>query len=414
MIASEIVYQWLDWWSNMVGMRILIVGAGVAGPTVAHWLLQGNHEVTIVERASAPREGGYLIDFWGAGFDVAERMGIVPRLSEVGYAVRELREVNDRGQTIARMDPGRVAKSANGRFLSVARSDLAAIILSSLEGRVETLFGDTVDAIEDRDDRVVAHFASSPARDFDLVIGADGLHSSVRRQVFGSESDFERYLGIMVSVFVLDGYEPRDELVGVTRTTVGRQVLRFAQRDGSTVVALTFRHEGTSPLGDLTAQQDLLRDSFADMRWEVPEILDRMPDARSFYFGRVSQIRMPTWSRGRVALLGDAAACASLLAGQGSALAMIEGYVLAQALNDPSNDHTAALIEYERTLSSFVRSKQDAAARMGVAFAPRNRFELALRNAAIRSMRVPLLADIAIGRSLHDEVDLPEASGRPS
>ena len=395
-------------------MRILIVGAGVAGPTVAHWLLQGNHEVTIVERASAPREGGYLIDFWGAGFDVAERMGIVPRLADVGYAVRELREVNDRGQTIARMDPRRVAKSANGRFLSVARSELATIILSSLDGRVETLFGDTVNTIEDRGDRVVVHFASSPARDFDLVIGADGLHSSVRRQVFGSESDFERYLGIMVSVFVLDGYEPRDELVGVTRTTVGRQVLRFAQRDGSTVVALTFRHDGTSPLGDLTAQQDLLRDQFADMRWEVPEILDRMPDARSFYFDRVSQIRMPTWSRGRVVLLGDAAACASLLAGQGSALAMIEGYVLAQALNDPSNDHTAALIEYERTLSSFVRSKQDAAARMGVAFAPRNRFELALRNAAIRSMRVPLLADLAIGRRLHDEVDLPEASGRPS
>lgn len=395
-------------------MRILIVGAGVAGPTVAHWLLQGNHEVTIVERASAPREGGYLIDFWGAGFDVAERMGIVPRLADVGYAVRELREVNDRGQTIARMDPRRVAKSANGRFLSVARSELATIILSSLDGRVETLFGDTVNTIEDRGDRVVVHFASSPARDFDLVIGADGLHSSVRRQVFGSESDFERYLGIMVSVFVLDGYEPRDELVGVTRTTVGRQVLRFAQRDGSTVVALTFRHEGTSPLGDLTAQQDLLRDSFADMRWEVPEILNQMPDARSFYFDRVSQIRMPTWNRGRVVLLGDAAACASLLAGQGSALAMIEGYVLAQALNDPGNDHRAALIEYERTLSSFVRSKQDAAARMGVAFAPRNRFELALRNGAIRSMRVPWLADIAIGRSLHDRVDLPEASGRPS
>ncbi|WP_407360194.1 FAD-binding domain [Microbacterium sp. LBN7] len=395
-------------------MKILIVGAGVAGPTVAHWLLSGNHEVTIVERASAPREGGYLIDFWGAGFEVAERMGIVPRLSEVGYAVRELREVDDRGQTIARMDPRRAAKSASGRFLSVARSDLAAIILSGLEGRVETLFGDTVTTIEDRGDRVVVQFAISPARDFDLVIGADGLHSSVRRQVFGSESDFERYLGIMVAVFVLDGYEPRDELVGVTRTTVGRQVLRFAQRDGSTVVALTFRHEAASPLGDLTAQQDLLRDYFADMRWEVPEILDRMPDARSFYFDRVSQIRMPDWSRGRVVLLGDAAACASLLAGQGSALAMIEGYVLAQALNDPDNDHTAALIEYEHALSSFVRSKQDAAARMGAAFAPRNRFELALRNGVIRSMRVPWLADIAIGRSLHDRVDLPEASGRPS
>ena len=146
-------------------MRILIVGAGVAGPTVAHWLLQGNHEVTIVERASAPREGGYLIDFWGAGFDVAERMGIVPRLSEVGYAVRELREVNDRGQTIARMDPRRVAKSANGRFLSVARSDLATIILSSLDGRVETLFGVTVNTIEDRGDRVVVHSESELAAD---------------------------------------------------------------------------------------------------------------------------------------------------------------------------------------------------------------------------------------------------------
>lgn len=388
-------------------MRTLVVGAGIAGPTLAHWLARGGHDVVLVERAPARREGGYLIDFWGAGFDVAERMGIVPQLTERGYPVRELREVDDDGRTIARMDPRRVVARTGGRFVSIARSDLAAVIADTLEGSVETIFGDTVRTLTEHRTGVRVELESGASHDVDLVVGADGLHSRVRRLAFGEESEFERYLGIVVAVAVLDGYQPREELVGVTRTSVGAQVLRFAQRDGSTVVAFTFRHDGAVPLEDLTAQHELLRRRLGSMAWEVPAMLEQLPTARSFYLDRASQIRMPSWSRGRVVLLGDAAACASLLAGQGSALAMIEAYLLAHELIASPDDIGSALAAYQRRLMPFVRAKQEAATRMGIAFAPRSRTELLLRNTAIRAARVPWLADLAIGSTLRDAIDLP-------
>lgn len=387
-------------------MRVLIVGAGVAGPTLAHWLLRGDHDVTIVERTPAPREGGYLIDFWGAGFDVAERMGLTSRILERAYPVRELREVNSAGRTIARMDPRRAVAHTNNRFASIARSELASVVLETIDDRAEILYGDSVAAIDDHGDGVTVTLDSGITRDVDLVVGADGLHSRVRQLAFGDESEFERYLGIVVSVAVLDNYEPRDELVGVTHTAVGGQVLRFAQRDGSTVVAFSFRDDGVMR-DDIDGQHARLREHFGRMGWEVPRMLDALPGARSFYYDRASQIRMDSWYRGRVVLLGDAAACASLLAGQGTALAMIEAYVLAHNLNSSAGDYRSALEATEQQLAGFVRAKQDAATRLGVAFAPRNRLELWLRNTVIRSMGVGWIANLAIGRSLRDTIELP-------
>ncbi|MHA6668205.1 FAD-binding domain [Homoserinimonas sp. A447] len=388
-------------------MKVLIVGAGIAGPALAYWLRKAGHEPTLVERAPKLRQGGYVVDFWGSGFDVAEWMGIVPRLMDEGYRIRELREVSTTGRRISHLDPSRLIDNVRGRYVSIARADLASAIYDALEGEVETIFDDTVRTLDDDGDRVHVEFASGTQRDFDLVVGADGLHSRVRSLTFGPEEQFARDLGIAVAVFDVQGYRPRDELVAVTHTEVGVQALRFAMRDDTTMFCFTFRHDGDLPTDDVEAQQELLRTRLAEVGWEVPDILDRMPQARTFYCDRASQIRMPSWSRGRVALIGDAAACPSLLAGQGSALAMVEAYVLAAELHEAGDDYRAAFAAYERQLAPLVRTKQDAAIGLGVAFAPRNRMQVLLRNTVVGLMAVPFIAQLAMGRSLRDPIQLP-------
>jgi 2-polyprenyl-6-methoxyphenol hydroxylase-like FAD-dependent oxidoreductase len=385
---------------------VLIVGAGIAGPTLAYWLLRAGHEPTLVERAPQLRQGGYLIDFWGAGFEVAERMGIAGELRRLGYRFTAARAVGVDGRRVGSFETSTVLGSGD-RYVSIARSDLAAVIFDALDGRVELMLDETVRSLEDHGDRVRVSFERHEQRDFDLVVGTDGLHSQVRRLAFGPEEWFEKYLGIVVAVFDVEGYRPRDELVAMMHAEVGFQVVRVALRDDVTMFALTVRHEGNAPIESVAEQQELLRRRLAGARWETPPILEAMQRARTFYFDRVSQIRMPSWSRGRVALVGDAAACPSLLAGQGSALAMVEAYVLAAELARSNGDHVDAFARYQQRLAPFLRAKQDAAKGLGLAFAPRNRFELSVRNTVIRLMGIRLVAKLAMGRSFRDAVELP-------
>jgi 2-polyprenyl-6-methoxyphenol hydroxylase-like FAD-dependent oxidoreductase len=386
-------------------MKILIVGAGVAGPTLAYWLVRAGHEVTLVERAPELRRGGYMVDFWGAGFDVAERMGIVAELRRRGYVLKEARVVDGAGHRIASLRPAAMLGNT-GRYVSIARSDLAAAIYDALDGGAELILDDTVRTLTDEGDRVRVTFEKGEPRVFDLVVGADGLHSRVRRLAFGPDGQFERYLGIVVAAFEVKGYRPRDELIGMMHAEVGFQVVRVPLRDDVTLFLLSVRHDGPAPVEDRAAAEALLRRALAGSGWETPAILDVMPQAESFYFDTVSQIRMPSWSRGRVALVGDAAACPSFLAGQGSALAMVESYSLAAELSR-CNDHVEAFARYERRLAPLLRSKQDAATGLGLAFAPKNRFQLFTRNGVMRLMGLPKVADMVMGRSFRDKVELP-------
>lgn len=390
-------------------MRILIVGAGIAGPTLAYWLARYGHEPTLLDQSPRLRTGGYIIDFWGAGFEVAERMGIVPELRAVGYRPHELREVAADGRLLASFDPRRLLDSASGgsnRYVSVARSDLSSALMRAVNGGTETLFGDSVSQLVDDGDRVLVTLDSGREREFDLVIGADGLHSRVRRLVFSPDATTELDLGLVVAVFDVDGYRPRDDDVVVTQTGVGYQALRFTKRDGSTMLAFTVRHRGPIFEHDPDRQQQLLRNRLFDAGGEMPTMLAAMPRAQDFYFDRASQIRMDSWSRGRVALIGDAAAAPSLLAGQGSALAMVEAYELAAALERHRGNHTAAFSDLERSLQGLVRAKQDAALNLDVAFAPWTRTQLRLRTVAMRMLAVPMLSGLLMRRSLRDPIRL--------
>ncbi|MCU7730983.1 FAD-binding domain [Actinoplanes sp. KI2] len=386
-------------------MRVLIVGAGIAGPTLAYWLLRSGHHVTLVEQAPELRRGGYLIDFSGAGFDVADRMGIVPELRRRGYVLDEARAVDRDGRRIAAIKPAAIMGSMQ-RYVSIARSDLAAVIFEALEDAAELMLGDSVRTLVDDGNQVRVTFDSGQDRTFDLVVGADGLHSRVRRMIFGPDVQFEKYLDMVVAAFEVRGYRPRDELTALMHADVGFQALRLSLRDDVTLCLLTVAHRGSAPIGNRATQHELLRTALAGAGWETPALLELMPEATTFYFDAVSQIRMPSWARGRVALVGDAAAGPSFLAGQGSALAMVESYTLAAELARCS-DHRDAFARYQQRLAPFLRSKQDAAIGLAPAFAPKTRLQLLLRNTVMRLMGLPKVPDLVMGRSFRDAVELP-------
>jgi 2-polyprenyl-6-methoxyphenol hydroxylase-like FAD-dependent oxidoreductase len=390
-------------------MSVLISGAGIAGPTLAYWLSVYGLESTLIERAPQLRTGGYAIDFWGLGFDIAERMGLLPDLKRDGYNIKELRIVNADGKRIGGFDVDIFRQAARGRYVTIPRTDLAKDIYRKIEGRCETIFGDSIAGIQQDADGVNVSFKHGRCRRFNMVIGADGLHSIVRKLTFGEEKHFEKFLDYSVAAFEVTGYRPRDEDIYVNYSTPGKQVGRLSLRNDRTLFLFVFadEHGNLIDSDDIGSQRKALRTQFGNLGWECPQILDAMESCPELYFDRVSQIRMNTWSKGRVGLIGDAAFCPSLLAGQGSALAMIAAFVLAGELGRTPNLPEEALARYEGLLRCFMLTKQEAAEKFATSFTPKTRWGLFLRNQVTKAFAVPFVAKWVMGGSLLDHIDLP-------
>src|SRR5215469_9529954 len=235
---------------------ILICGAGIAGPALAYWLRQYGFEPTLIEHAPALRSGGYIVDFWGRGFDVAERMGLLPGLRCAGYDIDEVRIVDGRGKRSGGFGV-HTFRPAIGGYVSILRSDLSRLIYDALDGEVRTIFGDTIRAIEQDEAEVRVSFEHAPDERFDLVIGAGGLHSPVRALVFGPEQRYEKYLGYYAASFGADSYPHQDQRAYVSYAAPGRQVSRYSLRGGRTVFFLVFAGDRKSAVGahDTPAQK---------------------------------------------------------------------------------------------------------------------------------------------------------------
>ncbi len=388
----------------------LISGLGIAGPTLAYWLTAAGFRPTIVERAPVLRTGGYVIDFWGLGYDIAEGMGLTDELNRIGYHIHEMRIVNERGRRVAGFGTKVFLELAGGRYVTIARSTLSRLLFEKIKESTEVIFGDEIRILRERDDCVEVELERAGRRKFDIVIGADGLHSTVRRLISGPQDRLEKRLGYTVAAFEATAYRPRNEGVYVMFSEPGRMVGRVTLRDDRTLFLFVFTSDiatGVAPT-DLPAQKAMLRARFGDNAWECPQILDALDRTNDLYFDRVSQIRVPMWSQGRIALVGDAAYCVSLVAGQGSALAMVGAYVLAGELAKASGRYKEAFTNYEGVLRSFIEAKQEGAARFASAFAPRTRWGLFLRNQVIKATAIPGVARLSFGKSIIDTLRLPD------
>jgi len=378
---------------------VLVCGLGIAGAALTRGLASDGFDVTVVERASALRDDGYMIDLWGVGYDAAERMELLPALRAVGYEIEEVRMVDSDSHRVGGFDGSVLRSALGGRFFSAMRGDLVRTLSEGIAQRAHCRFGDRVVRIEQTADVVMVEFERGATEFFDLVIGADGAHSTVRELTFGpGRPSFETYLGYVAAAFRADAYEPRDDGVYVSYTEPGRHIGRYALRDGSSAFFFIFEapQRPDRMLGDRIAQRSLLQEHLGQSGWEAAAIGGALAHCDSFYFDAVSQVRTPTWSRGRVALVGDAAYGPSLLAGEGAALAMAGAYTLARELRRPGMSHRVAFANYEGALRPGIELRQRAARRHGAWFAPHTRLGLTLRNRASSLLDRPAIARYAL------------------
>ncbi|MEU8449405.1 FAD-dependent monooxygenase [Streptomyces globisporus] len=386
---------------------VLISGASIAGPALAFWLNRYGFAVTVVEKAGALRGGGYPIDVRGTALDVVRRMGILPRLRDAHIDLRRLTFLDEDGAEVASIAPHTVTGGVAGADLEVRRGALAGALHSAVRDDVEFLFDDSIGTLDQHRHGVDVTFRRGGGRTFDLVVGADGLHSHTRGLVFGPEERFHRYLGYCFAGFTLPN------TFGLVRETTlwnapGRAAVLYAVGDGDDVHGFLNFARPQPPLDAFRnpeVQRDLVEAVFADAGWEVPGMLAAMRAADDLFFDVVSQIRMPRWADGRVALVGDAAYAPSFLTGQGSGLALVGAYMLAGSLA-AERDHTAAFAAYERDSRPFVTLNQDLVGTGDALLFPTTARALEERNALLRGPAATPPA--AAGRPAHAALVLPE------
>ncbi|MBY8855959.1 FAD-dependent monooxygenase [Nocardia sp. CA2R105] len=363
---------------------VLISGAGVAGSTLAYWLAREGFTVTVAERAAGQRSSGNPVDVKGPALEVVEQMGIAPRLRAAATAVRRIAFLDGAGNERASMNLNSIQGSADGREIEIARADLAAALLATAQDEAEIRWNDTITGLTQRADGVEVTFEhGAPAR-FDLVVGADGLHSGVRRLTFGPEQEFIRHMGMFVATLPVD------------RTLAGAHAVAMYNAPGRSfsvhpahgipLAAFIFRHApvpGFDPR-DPAAHKRLVTETYRGRLGMFEDFLDQVADAEDMYFDSVSQVRLPSWTNGRVSLIGDAASSLSLF-GDGSTLAIAAAHTLAEELARTPDDQSAALRRYERRHRTLVKPKQRGFILASQLLVPRSRTAIVLRNTAVRA-----------------------------
>lgn len=374
-------------------MRVLICGAGIAGLTTALGLRRWGHRPVIIERAAWLRDAGYMIDFFGPGYEVAERMRLVPALETIHYPIGRLAFAGASGVPHLVIRYAAVRKRLfGGRHFNFMRGDLEHLLFDRLRGEADVRFGTTIDVIAPDDAAVGVSFSDGTTERFDVVIGADGVHSRVRELVFGPEQGFVRPLGCVATTFIAAPpvLAARLEDTLLMQSEPGRQVSAYPIRGGRIAAFFLGRssHAADAACGGDCC--DALRVEFAGLRGIVPTLIDACGSAGAPFHDGVVQIEMPAWSAaGRVALVGDAAWCVSLLAGQGASLAMAGGYILARELARTPDDIRGALQRYQARLGARVRRRQRAGRRMARWFLPETRYGIRFRDALTRASLLP-------------------------
>ncbi|QQR37265.1 FAD-dependent monooxygenase [Devosia oryziradicis] len=378
---------------------VLIAGAGIAGPALAFWLGKLGLNATIVERAPALRTGGYAVDFRGTAIDVLNRMGLLEQVRACDTHMGDMIYVdrNDRQMAV-------LPAAAMSGEIEIIRGDLVGILHDATKAGTEYIFGDAIAFIENKPDGVEVIFESGIKRHFDLVVGADGLRSSLRRMAFGPEAAQVQDLGLYASIFSVPntlGLDYSGRLFSAPGSLAGVYSAR-QNREARTM----FFFNSPEPLGnlrDVAAQKGAIRHRYQGQGWHVPQLLKHMDNAADFYFDSVSLVSLPKWSKGRIGLLGDAACCASPLSGMGTGLAVVGAYILAHELAACGSDFVSAFANYQARMQPFATASQKLAMSARGGFVPNSSFGIAVRNLMLKVL--PLMPGNVIMKPVQDAAE---------
>ncbi|MFL6118236.1 FAD-dependent monooxygenase [Actinophytocola sp.] len=387
----------------MTTRSALISGASIAGPVLAFLLSAAGWDVSVVERAERLRTGGYPVDIRGSAVDVVRRMGLHDQLVARRYRHVPVQLLAPRGRRLCTLDYGDLLNDPASGDVELTRGALSEVLYQASGDRVAYVFGDSVASLTQTAAGVDVTFDRGRPRTFDVVIGADGIHSTVRRLAFGEESRFVRHLGLYAAIWDLPAgmFAPG---TGFLYSHAGRTAIvehPAGEPTARAFLAAVHPAPGTVNRYDTDEVLDTLRGAFAEDRWRTNDIIDTLPRVDDLYFDTVSQVRMDRWSSGRVALVGDAAYAPSFLSGQGTSIAIAGAYVLAGELIRHDRPEPA-FAAYERTLRAYVEKNQNLALRTGSTVISRTSGQLLRRN--IKLCLVPWLQRLGLAHLLQSHV----------
>lgn len=339
--------------------RILISGASISGPALAWWLLRRGFTPTLIERAPGPRPGGHAIDVRGAALDVLRAMGLLEAAQDNRTRMKGVSMLDTEGKEVWRSDEMTISGGSFGKeAIEILRDDLSNILVSDLPAGTEIIYGDSITALHEENDGVLVSFGQGPARKFDLVVGADGLGSNTRKLAFNTGGEVYRPFGVALAPFSTPNMLGLEDWQ-VSYNNGKDSCMIYTARDNKELRAcFGFAARLEDVPADRAGQMALVRKNCGHMGWIVPQLLDAMDEAPDFYLGPMAQVRMSHWTKGRVALVGDAGYCPSPYTGQGTSLALVGAYVLAWELAQSPGDHAAAFGRYEDKMRPYVEKNQ--------------------------------------------------------
>lgn len=377
----------------------LISGASIAGPVLAFWLAEAGWDVTVVERADQLRTSGYPVDIRGTAIDVIHRMGLDDEVATARYRHVPLALLSPSGRRLSTVDFGTLLNDETSGDVEIARGVLSEILYAASRNRATYRFGDSIATMTQSGTGVDVTFDQGRPGTFDVVIGADGIHSNVRRLTLGDDEQFIRHLGPYAAIWDLpsDMFDPG---TGFIYSHAGRTAMVERLADGSPARAfLAFVHPNPGSVNRHDRDRILTaaRESFSQDRWRTAEIIETLPYADDLYFDTVSQVRMDRWSAGRIALVGDAAYAPAFLSGQGTSIAIAGAYLLASELAR-TDEPATAFATYERRLRPYIEANQNLALRTDGTVISRTQGQLLRRNLTLCA--VPWIHRLGLGHLL--------------
>ncbi|KJC53103.1 FAD-dependent oxidoreductase [Bradyrhizobium sp. LTSP857] len=392
--------------------NVLISGASIAGPALAFRLARYGIDVTVVEKASSLRGGGYPIDVRGTAIDAVERMGLYAQMRAAHVDTQSIGFVDANGAVVAKIDPEAITGGVRGKDIEIRRGDIATTLYAATKDTANYRFNDSIATLEEHADGANVKFVSGNTGTYDIVIGADGLHSNIRSLVFGHESQFERYIGYCFAGFTIPNTFGLDR-GALAYTLPGRNAVVYATDENSLAYAFLVFKYPTSPFRKSLTDADKRSLSARMFKgvdgWIVPQMVEAMCKAEDLFFDSVSQIHMPVWSKGRVVLAGDAAHATSFMSGQGSSMALVGAYVLAGEIATNA-DYSSAFEAYEKLVRPFVEMNQALVDEGKRIMIPDTQEEIDVRNEMLRKMAAEgsKVLEKDSSRQIHSALTLPD------